>query len=538
MARESISGLIRGDHPILNDPELISALADYVEDTYRPYNTPSFTPSTIYVETTGNDDTGDGSSGNPFATVEKAMQLIGINNGSAVTIQLGTGTFGLPTILTQMNYITIQGTESDEETRNITTVHHATEDELVSVTVDGAALSNNEWRGRMIRYDGGAANGRIGWVWRNTGNRLWINQGTNLAIAAPTTADDITLISQNTTINLDNTVVALGSVQLNIYNLKFTGNKVFFFLATDKVEIKECHSHINRFQSGGFGRAFASNCYIANIGNASRGFHTLTNDGFNRWDQGTVFDTENCVANADYIPIQIGAKVNSLGRIVFRGLGSNGIFIEGGTVFNGDGIGDEDIWLFENGSGTVSASNTEAVLVNVNDKLLGGAVFLPHLYGEVTSDYVVKAKRAALVEIGANSSVTTATNTNAVSADGGTSEVAYAADGTIITNGSVPSHLYDEKGSDVASASSLTLGAGKSFDITGTTTVNNIAVLGWAEGARIRLKFDGSLTVTDQAGGSGQLRLAGSGNLSATANDTLTLELDGTDWFEIARTVI
>ena len=56
--------------------------------------------------------------------------------------------------------------------------------------------------------------------------------------------------------------------------------------------------------------------------------------------------------------------------------------------------------------------------------------------------------------------------------------------------------------------------------------------------ARIRLKFDGSLTVTDQAGGSGQIRLAGSGNFSATANDILMIELDGTDWFEISRTAI
>lgn len=98
--------------------------------------------------------------------------------------------------------------------------------------------------------------------------------------------------------------------------------------------------------------------------------------------------------------------------------------------------------------------------------------------------------------------------------------------------------ILGSKGADVASANTTTLGSdGNSFDITGTTTINNITVTGWQSGSRIMVKFDGVLTFTDQAGGSGQLRLATSSNLTTAANTRVVLELDGTEWWELSRTV-
>jgi hypothetical protein len=50
--------------------------------------------TSIYVETTGDDDTGDGSSGNPYATLEKAYSSLSNKLLAAVvTIRLGDGTF-------------------------------------------------------------------------------------------------------------------------------------------------------------------------------------------------------------------------------------------------------------------------------------------------------------------------------------------------------------------------------------------------------------------------------------------------------------
>jgi hypothetical protein len=103
--------------------------------------------------------------------------------------------------------------------------------------------------------------------------------------------------------------------------------------------------------------------------------------------------------------------------------------------------------------------------------------------------------------------------------------------------------LNKSKGADVGSANDMTLGdAGNLFQITGTTQINRITTTGWLSGAEITLKFSSSVTVAHQgaatSGALARLNLAGAANFSATANDVLKLVYDGTDWFEVSRTVI
>lgn len=95
------------------------------------------------------------------------------------------------------------------------------------------------------------------------------------------------------------------------------------------------------------------------------------------------------------------------------------------------------------------------------------------------------------------------------------------------------------KQSTVASANDMTLTAGNAFQITGTTTINTISATTWTAGSTIVLQFQGSLTVKNATAGTGaQFLLAGGADFSATANDTLTLFYNGTNWVETARTVI
>lgn len=83
----------------------------------------------------------------------------------------------------------------------------------------------------------------------------------------------------------------------------------------------------------------------------------------------------------------------------------------------------------------------------------------------------------------------------------------------------------------VASAAALTLPVGfDAFLITGTTNITSIVALGHG-GKTVRLIFEGILTFTDGS----NLKLAG--NLVTTADDTITLVCDGTNWFELARSV-
>lgn len=85
----------------------------------------------------------------------------------------------------------------------------------------------------------------------------------------------------------------------------------------------------------------------------------------------------------------------------------------------------------------------------------------------------------------------------------------------------------------VASASTITLGQGNYFDITGVTTINNITLTGWTSGAIITLRFAAALTITHEAGGDGQISLCAGADLTTAAGTILGLILDGTTWREI-----
>lgn len=94
-------------------------------------------------------------------------------------------------------------------------------------------------------------------------------------------------------------------------------------------------------------------------------------------------------------------------------------------------------------------------------------------------------------------------------------------------------------GTPVAAANDLTLGRGGCrFVISGNTTINAITTLGWPGGSIVSLVFSGTPTVkhnTAGSAGTAKLLLSGGGDLTASANQTLTLMYDGTQWQEMAR---
>ena len=75
---------------------------------------------------------------------------------------------------------------------------------------------------------------------------------------------------------------------------------------------------------------------------------------------------------------------------------------------------------------------------------------------------------------------------------------------------------------------------GTTFKVTGTTGIASLESPSVNIGRQVTLIFDGSLLVTT---GSGNIRLAGAANFSATALDTLTLASNGTYWIEVCRSV-
>jgi len=94
-------------------------------------------------------------------------------------------------------------------------------------------------------------------------------------------------------------------------------------------------------------------------------------------------------------------------------------------------------------------------------------------------------------------------------------------------------------GTDVTSASTITLTKGNYFNITGTTVIDYITTTTWKAGTTICLQFDSAVTINHNIGSvpanTAALFLNGSGNFSATAGSTLTLIYDGTYWCESSR---
>ncbi|MFA5322338.1 MAG: hypothetical protein WC373_06650 [Smithella sp.] len=86
-------------------------------------------------------------------------------------------------------------------------------------------------------------------------------------------------------------------------------------------------------------------------------------------------------------------------------------------------------------------------------------------------------------------------------------------------------------GADIASPAGgeLTLGDGTYFDITGNNNITSIAAASSTNGRMVILRFEGTPTFTD----GGNLKIAG--NFVTSADDTITLICDGTDWYEMCR---
>ena len=157
--------------------------------------------------------------------------------------------------------------------------------------------------------------------------------------------------------------------------------------------------------------------------------------------------------------------------------------------------------------------------------------------GTVTLTNAATNYLVVLRSTGALSASTSTTNWN----DLGT----YARVYQITTAGSVVTAVQDHRAGPlgvhgdmpppaavtIASAATIAIPLGQRVvTISGTTGITSITATGHS-GTTVVLIFSGALTVTD----GGNLKLAG--NFTTTADDTLTLACDGTNWHEVARSV-
>lgn len=103
----------------------------------------------------------------------------------------------------------------------------------------------------------------------------------------------------------------------------------------------------------------------------------------------------------------------------------------------------------------------------------------------------------------------------------------------IDTNADVrPRRLQGRQGSDIASASSITLGNGNYFVVTGTTTIATISGTDWQDGSNVKLYFQSALTL-DTGGGNIVRNTGGGGNYNVTAGEVVEFIYDQSSWIII-----
>lgn len=427
-------------------------------DTRPTFNDPSL-GSDLYVDTAGDDTTGDGSIGLPYATIGRAYLDIGTMNPATVTINLGAGTFDMPGTTTESNWITILGTESVAQSRSVTSVDTLSDADGIALTIDGGPFADDVLRGQLIKWTSGPASGDYGWIYRNTGNQIFVTNEDPDTLPVLGT-DSIDFIDLDTNLQYVETPVMQNSVQFNIQKVNMmddaANGRVLFVLTTDKIEWRYCNWTMARPQVGGFGRAHFWCNYIGTKGATNRGVFAARNDSYTLLERGTVIDCglNTDAANKRFVQFSAGASVAYKGQLVIRQIDdTKGIQCDGTNWLAADGIGAHDTLRFEDEG--IATSCIAGFVFNTTGEGIGGAVQLPNLHGAVTSDYVITAKGGPTIVLGLFSSVSTATVDKAVSASNGFSATAFGQFGTIIiggdpfTSGFVGFNVFEETGNGV-----------------------------------------------------------------------------------------
>lgn len=518
----------------------------------------SATATTIFVETTGNDTTGDGLTvGTAYATSTRALQDAPTNNGTNVTIQHGSGTFPLPLTLANLNFITFRGSVSVSNTVTIANVVGAANNVGVIVDVNGLAVAADDLYGRMFRFTNGPASGLWGVILRNDATagttRLYCTQeppsaNLNSSIVVPAVGNTIEIVSLDTTWQLQGQVSITSSTQANFQEGNLSGaaiGNVLFAVGTDKPSFYRCilTNTFRRIQAGTAGRVHLDCCSIQTDGLNDLGMLAAVNGGTMLIQRGSAVLGRDAAANSNFISAIQGGNLAFRNFVGFRSM-TDAIRIQGGGMYGDAGIGPEDVLYFENASGAGASNTGAAIRINPGGFAasgLDGNYITQNLEGAVTGNYALTARLGAKVIIAGQ--ISAALGVRAVSSDNGTTQRAISKDGTVIAGG-VPTRSEDFGEHDVVNVTGPATISAQPFDMyicntTGgnvTLTLSAAPALGDLVIAKLKL---GGGTVTIDGNGNTVEQPTVPGTFAATAvlnvlGASVTIVWDGTNWTIVA----
>jgi hypothetical protein len=409
----------------------------------RPTADDGTVPSTVYVDSaTGNDATGDGTLGNPYATLERAFMVCPAAPRVSRTIRLqGAGPYNFGAAHTaNLNFITVQGDDPIvSTTRTITSIGSSSQANGLVLTDAGVAMGVDEYRGRLVLFTSGPLNGTYGTVATNTANTVSVISGRSASTyALPAIGNTYQILEWVTVLDFpflpNGSVVFESSAGSTFLSLKIAQAGAFLFCNdTDKIDFTRCRIEIDGLICGRGGGIFLTTCSVANVGSTFSDWgmlSALTNSTI-LLKNGTLIDAQRATSSTrKFISCLSMGTYESQGEIGFRDLSTKGILVRGGVVTRLQArLGTLfHTWRF--------FACSAALQINTSSEGWGWAPLdLPALHGTITGNYAVSATGGAHVRLGSTSALVTATVPNAVSANGGTSAVSRATDDTIIVNG-------------------------------------------------------------------------------------------------------
>ena len=405
---------------------------DYSSLYIQPEHPPSSSVITIYVATTGNDTTGDGTVGSPFLTLRRAQMALAQFPIAANVISVGAGTFDISGFFPTCS-VTIQGTLTASTTATISSITSAEHSTGTIAVVTGLNVLNNALVGTLVKYTSGPANNIYGIIYGNSatagGNTtVYISHGQgSVAYTAPVAGNTFQLQTHSTILNGQASYRG-GGITIQDCSLTGTAAQLVGVSPATAMTFSRClFTGLGAINHTG-GNITLTTCYLGMAGNSLRGIFRST-AGLVTFSSGCVINGANAGTN-NYLLYQKGVNVDWSGNTIVRSL--RGIRFEGSdSVISTPGT--FNTLVFE----TKDNSNTGAIFVNTeaSGDGVGGNVYLPNLFGQVTGNWAVDARLNAVVYLGTSSSLVAVQGTNAVTVNGSTA-TSWAPEGTIIYNGS------------------------------------------------------------------------------------------------------
>jgi hypothetical protein len=396
--------------------------------------------TTLRVETTGNDSTGNGSVAFPFATIGAAIAAAPWNQ--TVTIQLGAGSFAAPyissgsiSVFANFANTVIRGTTTAGAVATIAAVGATAITSEMVLDVTGLTASADDYRGERFIFGSGPANARVFWCTRNSATgafapgetRLYGIQVTSTTINVPLVGN--TLTHQTLSEVTGTTISCNSSTNFQDVSINVTGA---ITALTGRFSTFGCRIRCARVQTQqpdyGGAVAFRTSYYQPTSTTLPAGFFAA---GAVRFSGGNVIDLGDAGAGLNTLVFE-GAKFYTSNQVLFRDvleIQLNGSQVLGADLSTIGAYTANDPWVFES-QGAISCE--DGVQLNKQPAGYGGEYSLPPMHGAINGDYIVGAKKGAVVNSIIAGSVTTALGINAVSADGGATECSSAPDGTVI----------------------------------------------------------------------------------------------------------